>query len=101
MRFGILSAAFSSLLVLSMTTRLHAQPKAAIPADVKVEKDVAYLEGDRAEKADLYLSAKAVAGEKRPGVLIIHGGGWTGGDKGAAREINIGTNLVQHGYVGM
>ena len=33
-------------------------------------------------------------------MLIIHGGGWSGGDKGAAREINIGTNLALHGYVG-
>ena len=37
----------------------------------------------------------------RPAVLIIHGGGWTGGDKGAKREINIGTTLAEHGYVGM
>jgi len=34
-------------------------------------------------------------------VVIIHGGGWTGGDKGAAREINIGTNLALNGYVGL
>ena len=31
--------------------------------------------------------------------MIIHGGGWTGGDKGAKREINIGTTLALHGYV--
>ena len=36
-----------------------------------------------------------------PAVLIIHGGGWSGGDKGAAREINIGTNLALNGYVGL
>jgi len=33
--------------------------------------------------------------------VIIHGGGWTGGDKGAAREQNIGTTLASHGYVCM
>ena len=26
---------------------------------------------------------------------------WTGGDKGAAREINIGTNLARNGYIAM
>ena len=33
--------------------------------------------------------------------MIIHGGGWTGGDKGAGREINIGTTLAENGYVCM
>ena len=41
------------------------------------------------------------SGPPRPGVVIIHGGGWTGGDKGAKREINIGTTLANAGYVGM
>jgi len=36
---------------------------------------------------------------KYPGVVIIHGGGWTGGKRDAAREINIGTTLAAHGYV--
>ena len=72
-----------------------------IPPDVKVERDVEYLEPGRTEKADLYLPAQPVSGQKRPAVLIIHGGGWSGGTKGATREINIGTNLVVNGYIGM
>ncbi len=68
--------------------------------EVKVEKDVAYLGPDRKEKLDLYLPAEEPKpGAKRPGIVIIHGGGWTGGDKGAKREINIGTTLAAHGYV--
>jgi acetyl esterase/lipase len=67
--------------------------------DVRVEKDVAYLPADRAEKADLYLPADDT--HKHPGVVIIHGGGWTGGEKGAAREQNIGNTLASHGYVCM
>jgi acetyl esterase/lipase len=67
----------------------------------RIEKDVAYLAPDRAEKADLYLPASNPSGAKRPAVVIIHGGGWTSGDKGAAREINIGTNLALNGYVGL
>jgi acetyl esterase/lipase len=70
---------------------------AADSTGVRVEKDVAYLPADRAEKADLYLPADD--SHEHPGVVIIHGGGWTGGDKGAKREQNIGTNLAEHGYV--
>jgi len=68
--------------------------------EVKIEKDVAYLPPGRAEKLDLYLPPEdPKTGEKRPGIVIIHGGGWTGGDKGAKREINVGTTLASHGYV--
>lgn len=70
-----------------------------VSAEIIVEKDIAYLPGDRAEKLDMYRPAKTPAGVKRPGIVIIHGGGFTGGDKGAAREQNIGTNLAEHGYV--
>jgi len=67
---------------------------------VRLEKDVAYLGPDREEKGDLYLPANVAPGTRCPAVVIIHGGGWSGGDKGAVREINIGTTLAAHGYVG-
>ena len=70
-------------------------------AEVRIEKNIAYLGPDRTELADLYLPAEAKPGEKRPGVVIIHGGGWTGGKRDAAREINIGTTLAENGYVGL
>lgn len=83
------------LLVLLLTT-------SAIATDaIRTEHDVDYLGGDRKEKADLYLPANPKPGQKFPAVLIIHGGGWSGGDKRAAREINIGTTLALNGYVGM
>lgn len=69
-------------------------------SDVRVIKDVPYLGPGRAEMLDLYLPpGEPKAGEKRPGIVIIHGGGWAGGDKGARREINIGTTLANAGYV--
>ncbi|MFA6564418.1 MAG: alpha/beta hydrolase [Verrucomicrobiia bacterium] len=74
---------------------------AAAAEGVRIEKDVDYLGPDRKEKADLYLPAEVPKGWRCPGVVIIHGGGWSGGDKDAAREINIGTTLAQHGYVCM
>jgi acetyl esterase/lipase len=67
--------------------------------DIRIEKGISYLPSDRAEKADLYLPPKFENGKKYPGVVIIHGGGWTGGKRDAAREINIGTTLASHGYV--
>ena len=70
-------------------------------SEVRVEKDVDYLGAGRAEKADLYLPPVLEPGRKYPAVVIIHGGGWTGGDKGASREIQIGTTLAGHGYIGM
>ena len=75
---------------------------ATLAADVtRTEHDVDFLGTGRKEKADLYLPSEAKPGQKFPAVVIIHGGGWAGGDKRAAREINIGTTLALHGYVGM
>src|SRR4051794_12383603 len=71
----------------------------AAPPGVVIERDVAYLPPDRAEKLDLYLPADRPAGARSPAVVIIHGGGWSGGDKAAAREFNIGTTLAKAGYV--
>lgn len=55
---------------------------------------------NRKEKADLYLP-KEDSAKPRPAVLIIHGGGFVGGERNAAREINIGSTLVRNGYVCM
>lgn len=74
---------------------------AAWAADpVRIERDVAYLGPERQEKGDLYQPATVGPGQRFPAVVIIHGGGWSGGDKGAAREINFGSTLATHGYVG-
>lgn len=86
--------------VLLATSALLALSTPAADA-FRIEKNVAYLAPDRTEKADLYLPTSNPASVRRPAVVIIHGGGWVGGDKGAAREINIGTNLALNGYVGL
>lgn len=69
--------------------------------ELRIERDVAYLGDDRAEKADLYLPAGGEPEARRPGIVIIHGGGWTVGDKAAPREVNIGTTLAGAGYICM
>ncbi|HUG20294.1 MAG TPA: alpha/beta hydrolase [Planctomycetaceae bacterium] len=71
----------------------------ALAQEVRIETDVAYLGPDRTEKLDLYFPEEIADGARFPAVVIIHGGGWTGGDKGAKREQNIGTNLARAGYV--
>ena len=75
------------------------EPKLSGPAKPEIQKDIDYLPPGRTEKADLYLPANRLANAKSPAVLIIHGGGWTTGDKAEERELNIATNLAQAGYV--
>ena len=67
--------------------------------DVIIQRELAYLAPDRKEKLDLYLPPSRTPGTRSPGVVIIHGGGWTGGSKSAGRELNIGTTLAKAGYV--
>ena len=74
---------------------------AAEPSDFRLERNVAYLPEGRAEKADLYLPLEIAKGTRVPAVVIIHGGGFTGGKRDAARELNIGGTLARNGYLGM
>ncbi len=69
--------------------------------EVRIERDLTYLGSDRSEKFDLYMPSDAAEADRFPGIVIIHGGGWVGGDKSNGREKNIGTTLAQHGYVCM
>jgi acetyl esterase/lipase len=70
------------------------------PAGVLIEQDLEYLDPGRAERLDLYRPAERSSdGKLFGGIVIIHGGGWAGGDKAAEREFNIGTTLAKAGYV--
>lgn len=101
MRNILLAALVTFPSIAQAQTRVEVQAPPEPPAGVRIDRDVAYLEPGRGEKADLYLPADNPDSSRRPAVVIIHGGGWTGGDKGAAREFNIGTNLAIRGYVAM
>jgi acetyl esterase/lipase len=72
-----------------------------IPKDIPHELDVSFLEGDRKEKADLYLPMNVPAGQKAPALILVHGGGFNDGDKRRYREINFGTNAAKRGYLAM
>lgn len=77
----------------------HAAVLPPAPDGTVVERDVAYLSPGRKEKLDLYLPADRPKAARSPAVVIIHGGGWSGGDKSSSREFNIGTTLAKAGYV--
>jgi acetyl esterase/lipase len=78
-------------------TKIPALPPA--PENVAIEQDVAYLAPERTEKLDLYLPAHRDASKLSPAVIMIHGGGWTGGDKAEPRSFNVATTLAAAGYV--
>jgi acetyl esterase/lipase len=88
-----------SLLVLASAAISSAAPPPEPPPGVTLRRDVSFLGKDRKEKLDLYQAAERPVGTRSPAVVIIHGGGWTGGDKGARREFITGTTLARAGYV--
>jgi acetyl esterase/lipase len=97
---GILFALLLALQLHAQTTKPEKKPKLPpAPAGVVIQQNVDYLEPGRAEKLDLYLPANRAKGVRSPAVVIIHGGGWVGGDKAASREFEIGTTLAKAGYV--
>lgn len=71
----------------------------ATPPGVIIERDVTYLTPDRTDKLDMYLPADRPKGTRSPGIVIIHGGGWSTANKSSSREIEFGTTLAKAGYV--
>ena len=69
---------------------------AAARAQITVESDVVYRTVDGEQLgADVYLPAGQ--GDDRPAVLLVHGGGWVGGDKGSLQQQ--GMQLAEAGFV--
>ena len=77
------------------------KPPLEIPADIPHEEDVAYLEEDRKEKADLYFPLNLPEGQRAPALIVVHGGGFNDGDKRKYRELNFCTNAAKRGYLAM
>jgi acetyl esterase/lipase len=69
---------------------------ARLPAETRVERDVAYG-ADPAQRLDVY---RPKDGVNAPVIFMVHGGGWTRGDK---RSANVVANKAAHwlpkGYV--
>lgn len=64
-----------------------------------IDRDVAFLPQHRPEKLDLYIPPDPKPGTTRPGIVLIHGGGWTVGDKSDPRERQIASVLANAGFV--
>ncbi len=74
----------------------------AAPDDIRVIHDIAYRTGaSRQWKLDLAMKAETPA-TPRPGIVVIHGGGWLEGDKTsfASREHGVPGNIVDFAALG-
>lgn len=88
------------LLSLAVTGFAQSAKRAALPttppASLQVERDIEY--GRTAEQRllmDVYRPKQG--GDKLPACVLVHGGGWTGGDK--ERFTPLAIALAQRGYV--
>lgn len=71
-------------------------------AGARVERDLAYG-ADGRHRLDVFHHAQG-AGEARPVVVFVHGGGFVGGDKGGPDEPfynNVGAWAVRSGFIGI
>ena len=67
-----------------------------VPATVRALKDITYVHhGDRTLQLDLYLPAHP-SGAPMPGVVFVHGGGWSSGVRENFAPLAI--RLAEHGY---
>ncbi len=69
-----------------------------LPAGVQAELDIAYAGGSPAQKLDLYLPT-GIATAPRPAIVVVHGGGWRGGDKQRGQWARIPAQYASYGYV--
>jgi acetyl esterase/lipase len=89
------------LVIVGLSPRLHsAQP--APQDDIVVFRDLAYREGASPHwKLDLAMK-KEHGGKLRPGIVVIHGGGWIEGDKSSfsQREGDVPGSIVHFARLG-
>ena len=106
-RFDFMKYLFTLLLLIGAVSTGGAadEPRSksgpTFPADIRVDRNAAFLGAGRKEKADLYFPLEMPKGKKLPAVVWIHGGGWVNGRRDAEREINVCSTLVRNGYVAM
>ncbi len=75
-----------------------AQPSTKIPEEVTPHLNVVYANyGERKLLADIFVPRSAGPENRRPAVVVVHGGGWKQGDKTRFRALAI--ELARRGYV--
>lgn len=99
MRITILIALFTALAGTSQSQQPRAaQQRAVLPEGVSVQTDIAYAEVSPAQRLDLYLPEQD-AKSLRPALVVVHGGGWRGGDKQRGQWARIPAQFAREGYV--
>jgi len=74
------------------------QMKARVPSGVRFVPEIAYRERCAACTLDLSLPDRP-SSAPRPALVVVHGGGWRGGDKRAGVFAQLPFEYAQHGYV--
>lgn len=69
-----------------------------IPEGVELLADLAYRDGNEKWRLDLAMP-KDRGDRPRPGLVIIHGGGWRSGDKGGGQWRSLPLEYASKGYV--
>ena len=83
-----------SLFALSLSARARG---ADAPPDVDFQRDVVYGKGGDVDLKLNLARPKSPASKKLPCVVVIHGGGWMGGDR--TNHDDLTWKFAQHGYV--
>lgn len=94
-RRSFLAAGGSALSVLSGCDQLLS----AIPSGVILERDLEYSGEHELNKLDLYYCPALLVPEGNPGVMLIHGGLWSWGDKSGSAFPAMAYSLAQRGCV--
>ncbi|MEO1619044.1 MAG: alpha/beta hydrolase fold domain-containing protein [Planctomycetota bacterium] len=74
------------------------QRSAKVPDNVELKTDIAYRPDHKRQTLDLMLP-KEKSEQPRPALVIIHGGGWRGGDKGGGMWRSLPLQYASKGYV--
>jgi acetyl esterase/lipase len=89
-------ARYAFLIALLLLPLRAQNPAPKIPDSVSVERDIAYDQHPETV-LDIY-QPKEPSKEKRPGAIVIHGGGWVGGAKDGMVESYV-LRYVNEGFV--
>ncbi len=72
---------------------------AELPEGVTVRKNQVYREGHNRWKLDVYLPEGEAPEGGRPGIVVVHGGGWKSGSKDSGQWASLPASYAAKGYV--
>lgn len=99
MRIPILVALLTALASSAQPQQPRAVQRSEDPPEgVRVQTDIEYATKSQAQTLDLYLPEEG-SGSLRPALVVVHGGGWRGGDKQRGQWARIPAQYARDGYV--